>query len=750
NHALGSDRFLWDQADPATLNRWVPVGDQAFLFEAGSAGTVVWDDFEAWPTTGDHVFRGDATKFALDNRVEVDGVGGEPGKFASLGEAIDWIKDHESDEPDVVNITCDALVESGCLVLDLWDDLTINGDADGNGVPVTIAVTPGVPADWSRPCAIYVDTPIQHHYTLRDLVLIPQYVGPGHATDAYGMVIDEQNPSGQACAMSLTLENVTVAASLPGNIPTDPQVDSRALATMFGGTDPNYGASVLQRTSDWAGDDACRQTINATGLTITHSATRGLGLQSAYTEWTIDGGLTVTYSGLEGVRADDLGGSTLDVYDSSGADPNQIASNQGGGVVNTGAAGVGYVGLHNCTISNNLSDLGGGVTSEYATTVVTNCVIAGNTSTGDGGAVQAVGGGVVLANSTITGNSSAAGAGGVFSSLADLVVSSAILWGNGNGQLVGDATASFSDIQGGYPGPGNIDRDPGWVDPASGDYHLQCGSPCVNEGDPAFVAPAGQTDIDGELRVQGGFVDMGADETPFWDGDADHDGDVDLDDFAALADCLGGPGEVPSPPPPMSTADCLDVFDFDEDGDVDLLSFAEFRRRVPVVPVADIILESRDQTGSVLPPPAYVEDGAWNNSTAKSTAPGLIGVGSRYITYELPNTGTDNATFVPEILAPGLYGVSVTWGTGANCYDAQYTIRHQEGMTTLPVDQIPEGAAGANANTWISLGQYRFDAGQGITTASVNVSEETVSGKPHAGWNQRVYADAAKWVYISP
>ncbi|MHC4094022.1 MAG: NlpC/P60 family protein, partial [Planctomycetota bacterium] len=340
NHALGSDRFLWDQADPATLNRWVPVGDQAFLFEAGSAGTVVWDDFEAWPTTGDHVFRGDATKFALDNRVEVDGVGGEPGKFASLGEAIDWIKDHESDEPNVVNITCDALVETGCLELDLWDDLTINGDADSNGVPVTIAVTPGVPSDWSRPCAVYLDIPIQHHYTLRDLVLIPQYVGPGHATGAYGMVIDEQNPSGQACAMSLTLENVTVAGSLPGNIPTDPQVDSRALATMFGGTDPNYGASVLQRISEWGGDDACLQTINATGLTITHSATRGLGLQSAYTEWTIDGGLTVTYSGLEGVRADDLGGSTLDVYDSSGADPNQIASNQGGGVVNTGAAGV--------------------------------------------------------------------------------------------------------------------------------------------------------------------------------------------------------------------------------------------------------------------------------------------------------------------------------------------------------------------------------------------------------------------------
>jgi hypothetical protein len=56
----------------------------------------------------------------------------------------------------------------------------------------------------------------------------------------------------------------------------------------------------------------------------------------------------------------------------------------------------------------------------------------------------------------------------------------------------------------------------------------------------------------------------------------------------------------------------------------------------------------------------------------------------------------------------------------------------------------------ANANTWVSLGQYRFEAGQSAAAASVNVSEETVSGQPHPSWNQRVYADAAKWVFIAP
>ena len=35
----------------------------------------------------------------------------------------------------------------------------------------------------------------------------------------------------------------------------------------------------------------------------------------------------------------------------------------------------------------------------------------------------------------------------------------------------------------------------------------------------------------------------------------------------------------------------------------------------------------------------------------------LSGTGSRFITYEVPNTGTDNATFVPNVAVPGKYEV---------------------------------------------------------------------------------------------
>jgi len=53
-------------------------------------------------------------------------------------------------------------------------------------------------------------------------------------------------------------------------------------------------------------------------------------------------------------------------------------------------------------------------------------------------------------------------------------------------------------------------------------------------------------------------------------GDGDCDGDVDLDDYVALANCLTGPQGGPMSP------QCA-VFDFDRDGDVDLLDFAEFQ-----------------------------------------------------------------------------------------------------------------------------------------------------------------------------
>ncbi len=59
-------------------------------------------------------------------------------------------------------------------------------------------------------------------------------------------------------------------------------------------------------------------------------------------------------------------------------------------------------------------------------------------------------------------------------------------------------------------------------------------------------------------------------------GDLDGNTLRDLDDWGALADCLSGPGRLPSPTAPLTADICLCVFDRDEDGDVDLQDVDRF------------------------------------------------------------------------------------------------------------------------------------------------------------------------------
>jgi len=55
-------------------------------------------------------------------------------------------------------------------------------------------------------------------------------------------------------------------------------------------------------------------------------------------------------------------------------------------------------------------------------------------------------------------------------------------------------------------------------------------------------------------------------------GDFDGDGLVDVDDYAVLYTCLAGPGEI-------ARSECTDVFDFDDDLDIDLIDCASFMER---------------------------------------------------------------------------------------------------------------------------------------------------------------------------
>jgi hypothetical protein len=71
------------------------------------------------------------------------------------------------------------------------------------------------------------------------------------------------------------------------------------------------------------------------------------------------------------------------------------------------------------------------------------------------------------------------------------ILDSCIVWENEPKQLGTVASVSYSNIQGGWPGPGNIDADPFFWGVEHGDYRLLPASPCIDTGNPADQDPDG-------------------------------------------------------------------------------------------------------------------------------------------------------------------------------------------------------------------------------------------------------------------
>jgi parallel beta-helix repeat protein len=95
-------------------------------------------------------------------------------------------------------------------------------------------------------------------------------------------------------------------------------------------------------------------------------------------------------------------------------------------------------------------------------------------------------------------------------------ITNCILWDNADDLY--DCNATYSCIEDGDScgQNSNICAAPCFVDAANDDYHLQPDSPCIDAGD-QNGSYEGQTDIDGDIRVFGGNVDIGADETTYPD-----------------------------------------------------------------------------------------------------------------------------------------------------------------------------------------------------------------------------------------
>ena len=174
------------------------------------------------------------------------------------------------------------------------------------------------------------------------------------------------------------------------------------------------------------------------------------------------------------------------------------------------------------------------------TATIANCLFVGCSDS----AIEFSGGRATVVNCTITDCTALKGGAIKYNNTpnssrpeSELILRNTILWNNvavqANQVFVGDSAAGltieFCDVQDGRNGFGgaqptwqptdvvyrnNISAIPLFANPDNGDYRLLPGSPCIDAGT-AEGAPS--TDIDGNPRPSGDFVDIGAYEYTYGD-----------------------------------------------------------------------------------------------------------------------------------------------------------------------------------------------------------------------------------------
>jgi hypothetical protein len=144
--------------------------------------------------------------------------------------------------------------------------------------------------------------------------------------------------------------------------------------------------------------------------------------------------------------------------------------------------------INNSITGNSSNQSGGGIRLQHFTSTISGNIIAGNLTRYAGGGISSYYSASTLLNNTITGNQMTENpnGGGIYCYQSSPVITNTIFWDNLPDEIYsGDPVVSYSDIEGGYPGEGNINADPLFVDPDNGDYCLTEESPCIDAGDPS-------------------------------------------------------------------------------------------------------------------------------------------------------------------------------------------------------------------------------------------------------------------------
>ncbi len=196
------------------------------------------------------------------------------------------------------------------------------------------------------------------------------------------------------------------------------------------------------------------------------------------------------------------------------------AGNAGGGALWNSE---GQVSAFNCLFTGNRSDYSGGAIANgwNGTLYATNCCLNANVAPVQAGALDNFfGGKATLSGCTLKGNlrdgaRAAINCGPSLSQSinSELTINNSILW-DGGSEILNQGNSVIAvgrtDIQGGWPGAGNLAVDPLFVLPdgldgvagtEDDDLRLGSGSPCVDQGY-SVLLPADTVDLDGDGNVK--------------------------------------------------------------------------------------------------------------------------------------------------------------------------------------------------------------------------------------------------------
>lgn len=215
---------------------------------------------------------------------------------------------------------------------------------------------------------------------------------------------------------------------------------------------------------------------------------------------------------------------------------NNVSASGGGGVYNSN-----YCSpiLTNCNFQNNYGTNGASIFNlNNCNIVISNCIFKGNNAYTNGGAIFNTGtcstnvinstfadnyadnGGAlynssgcnyILTNCSFGNNSASVSGGGILNlANASVILGNCIVWGNSHGNLISTGTVSvtYSIIEGGYVGVGNLNLDPLFISTSSNNLRLMPCSPALNSGSNTINATS--NDLDGNPRLFGSTIDMGA------------------------------------------------------------------------------------------------------------------------------------------------------------------------------------------------------------------------------------------------